>query len=54
MEEQKELRKEFEGLCKPLVDFLYKHGNPHSTIMITQASAELANGELGVSFEIRD
>lgn len=45
---------EFKEVCKPVVDFLYKYGDPHSTVIITQVSAELKSGECGIPFEARD
>lgn len=45
---------ELEEAAKPLVDFLYKYGCPHSYVIITQTSAELLSGECGIPFEPRD
>lgn len=47
-------RKEFYDLCLPLVDYLYKHGSPHHTIIIQQDHAEMVGGEIAVPFELRD
>jgi len=41
-------------LCKPLVEYLYKNGTPHSTIIVTQRDAELLSGEVACVFELRD
>jgi len=48
------MNKEFNEACKPLVDFLYKYGTPHSTIVVTQADAQFSNGECATVFELRD
>lgn len=53
-EDLSQYKEEFNNLCKPLVDFLYKHGSPYSAIIITQAYADLVSGELGVEFPPRD
>lgn len=45
---------EFKNLTKPISDWLYKNGNPHSTVVITQAFAEKSNGEIAIQFEIKD
>lgn len=46
--------KELEEVCKPVVDFLYEYGTPHSTVIVTQTHAELVSGECAVPFESRD
>jgi hypothetical protein len=46
--------KALEEASKPMIDFLYKYGCPHSTIIITQTSVELCNGECGMPIEPRD
>ena len=45
---------ELEEVAKPVIEFLYKYGCPHSTVIITQTSAKLLSGECGVPFEPRD
>ena len=45
---------EFKKLCQPLVDYLNEYGNPHQTIIITQADAELLSGEMATQFELVD
>ena len=45
---------EFKELCKPLEDFLYKYGDPHTMIVIEQVGARILSGELGISFKLRD
>ena len=45
---------ELETLAAPLIGYLYKYGCPHSCIIITQTSAELLSGEVGIPFEPRD
>ena len=44
----------FKQLCKPLLDFLYEHGTPHSKIIIEQTGAEFVDGTIGVPFKLRD
>lgn len=50
-ETQEELLAEFESLAKPLMEFLCKNCNPHSTIIITQTDAELLSGEMAIATE---
>jgi len=45
---------ELKEVAKPLVDFFYKYGCPHSYVVVTQTSAELLSGECGTTFEPRD
>ncbi len=45
---------ELEKLAAPIVDYLYRYGSPHHAVVITQTSAELLRGEVGVFFEPRD
>lgn len=49
-----ERSRELAEAARPLIDFLYKYGCPHSCIMVTQTSAELLEGECAVPFEPRD
>ena len=49
-----EMYEELKEACKPLVDFLYKHGTPHSTVIVTQKNAEFLHGECATEFELRD
>ena len=41
-------------LEKPLMDFMYKYGNPHMTLIVTQRGAELVGAECFQPFELRD
>ena len=50
----KVLMEEFQSLSKPLSDWLYKNGNPHSLITITQSNAEVYCLQIGIPFKIRD
>lgn len=43
--------KQFEDLCKPLVNWLNEHGNPHSKIIIETDGAELVSGSYGFTDE---
>lgn len=45
---------ELREAAKPLVDYLYKYGTPHDTIIVTQATTEFLQGIGGVSNELRD
>lgn len=49
-----EKRKEFKKLAEAFVDYLYKYGTPHTTILITQCGAEQLEGEVAVQFDLRD
>jgi len=56
MEEKNEVSKqllELQELAKPIVDWLYTNGSPHSIVIIDQISAQLMHGALGVHFEPR-
>lgn len=48
------INEELKEACKPLVDFLYKYGTPHSIVVVTQADAELLHAECNAIFELRD
>lgn len=52
--DNKEKLEEFEKLTKPLNEWLQKNGHPHQQIIITFDSAELVEGVLAVSFEVKD
>lgn len=45
---------ELKEASKPLIDFLYKYYHPHATIMITQASVEVVEGDMAFPNELRD
>ena len=49
-----ERNEEFKKLCEPLVDFIYKHGSPHSKIIIEMDGAEFVDGSFAVPFEVRN
>lgn len=51
---RKEKAQELHNLAKPLSDWLYLHGNPHSIIIVTQADVELLSGECGAPFDLKD
>ena len=38
----------------PVVEYLYKHGCPHSSVIVTQASAELLQGDCVTEYKIKD
>jgi len=40
--------------AKPLVDFLYKYGNPHSSIIVSQRDTEFFSGEAVIQNDLRD
>jgi len=54
MNNSKQLAQELHDLAKPLSDWLYLHGNPHSMIVVTQANVELLTGEMAAPFELKD
>jgi len=45
---------ELKELCKPLIDYLYKKGSPHSALIITQSYVELMEGTQAFGVELRD
>jgi PHP family Zn ribbon phosphoesterase len=48
------MNNELKEACKPLLEFLYKYGTPHSTVIVTQEDAEFLHGECSTIFELRD
>ena len=46
--------KELENMSKPLIDWLYEHGTPHSLITICQDGVIVYAGEIGIPFKPRD
>jgi hypothetical protein len=49
-----ERREDFDKFAKIADDFINKYGNPHTTIIITQAGIEFLQAEMGNPFELRD
>lgn len=49
-----EMNNELKEACKPLLEFLYKYGTPHSTVIVTQSNAEFSHGECATTFELKD
>lgn len=49
-----EMRKELESASRPLVEYLYKYGSPHSKIIVQMDGAEMVSGECACRFEVRD
>lgn len=45
--EREELRKKFEELAQPLIDFINENYHPHCTIVIDSTHAELLEGLMG-------
>ena len=58
MEQQKEWSeddsKEFEDLCRPLVEYLQKKYHPHAWIIIQWDRATLTQDLCGVPFQVPD
>ena len=52
-EKQERIQKEFTELCKPLNEWLKKNCHPHTKIMIDTGGAEIVEGIMGVSFEVK-
>lgn len=48
------MREELKKAAKPLVDYLYKYGSPHSKIIVEMDSAEMVSGDCACKFEVRD
>lgn len=53
-ETNKIMMDEFQKLSEPLSDWLYKNGNPHSLITITQSNADVYGLRIGIPFKIRN
>ena len=49
-----EITKELENASKPLLDFIYKYGNPHTKIIVEMDGVEMVSAECACKFEIRD
>ena len=49
-----EMIKEWKNASKPLLDFIYKYGNPHTKIIVEMNGAEMVSGECACKFEVRD
>ena len=49
-----EMIKELENASKPLLEFLYKYGNPHTKIIVEMDGTEMVSGECACRFEVRD
>ena len=49
-----EMREELQEIAKPLVDYLYKYGSPHSKIIVEMDDAEMVSGDCVCQFEARD
>lgn len=45
---------ELKEAAKPLVDFLYKYYDPHTTVLVTQSHTEVCEGYLVVPNDLRD
>lgn len=45
--DKEELRKKFEELSQPLIDFINENYHPHATIIIDSNHAELLEGLMG-------
>lgn len=45
---------ELKEAAKPLVDYLYKYGTPHDTVIVRMDSVEHLSGETGSPIEVRD
>jgi hypothetical protein len=45
---------ELAAAAKPLLDILYTHFDPHTTIIMDQAHIEIVRGEMVTPFELRD
>ncbi len=43
---KEEIKRRFESLAKPLIDFLCAEYHPHAKIIIDQTSAEVVAGEM--------
>lgn len=39
-------KKSFDEVCQPLIEWLNKNANPHSTVIVTVNEAELLSGEI--------
>lgn len=47
-------QEEFKKATMPAIKFMHKNCNPHQTIIITIAGAELVSGEMAYSVEVPD
>ena len=54
MEQTKKIMDELEEAAKPLVDFLYKYYDPHTSIVVTESNVDVLCANMGIPLEIRD
>lgn len=46
--------KEFEEVCKPVIEFLRKYYNPMCTAVITDGFSKIVSSEMGIPNEVQD
>lgn len=46
--------KDFKDAIEPIIEYLYKYGTLHDTVVVSMEKAEHLRGELGMSIELRD
>jgi len=46
--------KELKEAAQPVLDFLYKYGDPHTTVVIEMCHVNVVQGEMGMPLDIRD
>ena len=45
---------ELKQAVQPVLDFLYKYGDPHATVIVEMGFAKVAQGAMGIPLQIRD
>jgi len=53
-EQTKKIMDELEEAARPLVDFLYKYYDPHTSIVVTESNVDVLCANMGIPLEIRD
>ena len=45
---------ELKRAAQPILDFLYKYGNPHTQVIVEMGFVKVVQEEMGTPLEIRD
>ena len=46
--------KELKTICEPLIDFLHKNYDPHTTIIVSEDYIKIVRDEIGIPVEVED
>lgn len=51
---EKEKFDELKNAVQPILDFLYKYGDPHTTVIVEMGFVKVVQDKMGTPLEIRD